>query len=115
MTRFLVAGVGIRRQAPSKRTRRRSVAHLKRRRILRLHLAAVVDAGSGNIRMPQPILDARDVGVVVEGVGGGRGAQRMGADLEAEGHGIATHELIDSVRGDGVVEFAGAVVADWSE
>ena len=38
-----------------------------------------------------------------------------GHDLEAEGGRITAHELINAVRGDGVIEFARAVVADAPE
>ena len=65
--------------------------------------------------MPQPFLHLGDVGIVIEGVGGRRGAERMRADLEAQSERVPPHELVDSVGGDGIVEVAGAVVADRPE
>jgi hypothetical protein len=32
--------------------------------------------------VPEPLLDLGDVGLMIERIGGGRRAQRMGADLE---------------------------------
>jgi hypothetical protein len=63
----------------------------------------------------EPLLDFRDVGVVIQRVGRGGGAQRAGADRETQRERVAAHEFINAVRGDGVVEFAGAVVADGPE
>jgi hypothetical protein len=56
-----------------------------------------------------------DVGLVVERVGGGRRAQRMGADLEAELRRISPHQPIDHVGIECLVDPAGAVVADRPE
>lgn len=50
--------------------------------------------------MAEPLLDLGDVGLVVESVGGGRGPQRVGADLEAEGGGVAPHDLVDRIGGE---------------
>jgi hypothetical protein len=44
----------------------------------------IIDAGGGDIGVAEPLLDLRDVGLVVEGIGGGRRAQRVGANIEAE-------------------------------
>jgi hypothetical protein len=44
----------------------------------------IVDAGCGDVGVAEPFLHLGDVGLVVERIGGGRSAQRMGADLEAE-------------------------------
>jgi hypothetical protein len=44
----------------------------------------IVDAGRGDVGVTEPFLDLSDVGLVVERVGGGRRAQRMGADLETQ-------------------------------
>jgi hypothetical protein len=44
----------------------------------------IVDAGGGDVGVAEPFLDLGDVGLVVERVGSGRRAQRMGADLEPE-------------------------------
>ena len=96
-------------------TRARSVAYFERRRVFRLHFAPIVNAGSGNIGVSEPFLDLGYVGVVVEGVGGGSGPQCVGADFETQRQRIAADEFIDAIRGDGVVELAGAVVADGPE
>ena len=80
-----------------------SVTDFKGRRILRLHLAPVIDACGSDVGMAEPFLDLGDVGVVVEGVGGGGGAQRMSADRETEGQGVAAHEFVGAVGGDRVV------------
>jgi hypothetical protein len=42
----------------------------------------IVDAGGGDAGVPKPLLDLGDVGLMIERIGGGRRAQRMGADLE---------------------------------
>ena len=65
--------------------------------------------------MSEPLLHLCYVRFVIEGIGGGRGAQGVGADLEAKGQGIATYEFVDTIGSDGVVEFACAVVADGAE
>jgi hypothetical protein len=91
-----------------------SVAHFKGRRIFRLHLAPIINPGCCNVGVPQPFLDFGNVGVVVKRIGGGGGAQRMGADLESQSASITADEFVDTVRGDGVVELAGTVVADGS-
>ena len=49
---------------------------MKCRAVLGLALAAVIEAGCGNVRMPEPPLDLADVGLVGERVCGGRGAHR---------------------------------------
>ena len=65
--------------------------------------------------MSEPFLDLGDIGVVVEGICGSRRTQRVGADFEAEGEGVAAHKFVDAIGGDGVVELAGAVVAHGSK
>jgi hypothetical protein len=89
-----------------------SIGHLKRRAVLRARAAVIVDARRGNIRVPEPFLHLGDVGLVVEGVGRGRRAQRMGADLETEQRRIGAHQLVDAVRRDRPFERAGGVVLD---
>jgi hypothetical protein len=49
-----------------------SVIDLKCRTILRARLAVIVDAGSGDVGVAEPLLDLGDVGLVVERIGGGR-------------------------------------------
>jgi hypothetical protein len=61
-----------------------SIVHLESGAILRPSLAVVVDAGSGDVGVAEPLLDLGDVGLVVERIGGGGRAQRMGANLKAE-------------------------------
>ena len=46
---------------------------------------------------------------MVECIGGGGRAQRMGADLEAELRRIGAHQLVDAIRGDHCLEAAGTV------
>jgi hypothetical protein len=65
--------------------------------------------------MPQPFLHLGDIGVVVQRVGRGRGAKRMRANLETQPECVPPHELVDPVGGNGIVEPAGAVVADRTE
>ena len=61
---------------------RQSVRHLERRTVLGPGLAVVVDAGGGDVGVPQPLLHLGDVGLVVQGIGRRGCAQRVGADLE---------------------------------
>ena len=51
----------------------------------------------------------------IQGLIDGQLKQHVGADLETEGQRITADEFVDAVRSDGVVELAGAVVADGSE
>ena len=44
----------------------------------------VVDAGGGDVGVPQPLLHLGDVGLVVQRIGRSGRAQRMRADLEPE-------------------------------
>jgi hypothetical protein len=50
------------------------VADFECRRVLGLHFAPIIDASGGDIGVAEPFLDLGDVGFVVQGVGGGRGA-----------------------------------------
>ena len=61
--------------------------------------------------MAEPFLDLGDISFMIQAGGGGRSTQRVRTDLKAEGQGIAANEFVDAVGGDGVVEFAGTVVA----
>ena len=58
----------------------------------------IVDARGGDVGVAEPFLHLGDVGLVVERVGGGRRAQRMGADLEAEQRRVGPHQLVDAIR-----------------
>jgi hypothetical protein len=60
-----------------------SVIHFECRTVLRPRLAVIVDACGGDVGGAEPFLHLGDVGLMVKGIGGGRRAQRMGADLEA--------------------------------
>jgi len=62
------------------RVRRSSILHLERWTILRWVSALVVDSGGGDVGVPEPDLDLGDIGLVNEGIGGGRGSQRMHAE-----------------------------------
>jgi hypothetical protein len=86
------------------------VAHLKRRGVLGFHLAPIVNACGGNVGMAEPFLDLGDIRFMIQGLGAGRSTQRARTDLEAEGQGIAANEFVDADGGDGVVEFAGALL-----
>jgi hypothetical protein len=71
-----------------------------------------VDAGGRDVGVAEPLLDLGDVGFVVKRVGGGRCAQGMGADLEAEIGRVAAHDLVDGIGREGLLEAAGAVVLE---
>jgi hypothetical protein len=75
----------------------------------------IVDPGGGDVGMTEPFLDFGDVGLMVEGVSGGRRAQPVRTDLEPELCGIGPDEGINAVRRDGFVELAIAPVADRAE
>jgi hypothetical protein len=61
-----------------------SITNLERRAVFRPGLAMIVDAGGGDVGVAEPFLHLGDVGLMIERVGGGRRAQRMGPDLEAK-------------------------------
>ena len=68
--------------------------------------------------MPQPLLDVGDVRVVIEGVGGGRRAERVQAKPVHVDPGrgrIGLHPPVDAVSGDPVLQRAGPVVSDRTE
>jgi hypothetical protein len=92
-----------------------SIGHLERRTVLRPRSAVIVDAGGGDVGVAEPFLNLGDVGLMIERVGGGRRAQRMGADREAELRRIGSHQLVDAIRGDRRFQPPGAVVADRPE
>src|SRR6266850_4829886 len=94
-----------------------SIIHLERRTVLGACLAVIVDAGGGNVGVAKPFLNLGDVGLVVEGIGGGGRAQRMGADLEAELCRICLYQLVDRVGRERLLEGLGlaAVVFNRSE
>jgi len=49
--------------------------------------------------MPEPLLDLGNIGIVIQRIGGGGGAQCMGTDLEAQSEGIAAHKFVDAIGG----------------
>jgi hypothetical protein len=51
-----------------------SIGHLERRTVLRARSAVIVDAGGGDVGVAEPFLNLGDVGLMIERVGGGRGA-----------------------------------------
>jgi hypothetical protein len=53
---------------------------------------------------------AASVRFMIQGLGAGRSTQLVRPDLEAEGQGKAANEFVDADGGDGVVEFAGALL-----
>jgi hypothetical protein len=71
----------------------------------------IVDARSGDVRVAEPFLHLGDVGLMIQGIGGGGRAQRVCADLEAKRGGIAAHQLVNAVRRNRVFGLAGAIVA----
>ena len=74
-----------------------SVIDLECRAVLRARLAVIIDAGRGDVGVTEPFLNLGDVGLVVEGIGGSGGAQRMRSDLEAELRRVCADECADSV------------------
>jgi len=52
----------------------------KRRTVLWARLTPIVEAGSRNISMAQPLLDLGDIGLIREHVRGGHGARLMHAE-----------------------------------
>ena len=77
------------------------VRDFERGRVLRSVLAFVVQAGGGNVRMTEPLLDLRYVSPVFEGIGSCSGAEGVGAkrlDADADGlrvmhHHVAVHRI----------------------
>jgi hypothetical protein len=47
------------------------IIHLERRTVLRPRFAVIINAGGGDVGVAEPFLHLRDVGLVVERVGGG--------------------------------------------
>ena len=91
------------------------INNLERRAVLRPSLAVVVDPRRRNIRVPQPLLDLGDVGLVIERIGGDRGAERMRADLEPQLRRIFPHHPIHPVRRDRLARRMVAAVVERAE
>ena len=65
--------------------------------IFRPCLSVVIDPGRGNVRVPQPLLNLGNVGLVVERIGRSRRPQRVRPDLEPQRLGIPPHDLVDRI------------------
>ena len=79
-----------------------SVADAERGAVLGPAVAPVVEAGGADVGVAEPVLDAGDVGLVLEGVGGGRGPERVDDALHGDGggRGVLPDELVDAVAGE---------------
>ena len=76
-----------------------SVADAERGAVLGPACAPVVEPGGADVGVAEPVLDACDVGLVLEGVGGGRGPERVDDALHGDGggRGVLPDELVDAV------------------
>lgn len=92
-----------------------SIRNLERRAVFGPGPPVVVDAGGRDVGVAKPFLHLGDIGLVIKRVGGGRGTQRVGTDLEAEQGRIGAHQPVNAVPGDRPFKPAGAVVADRAE
>ena len=73
----------------------------------------VVDPGRRDIRVPQPLLNLGDVGLVIERVGRRCCPQRMHPDLKPQRLRIPPNNLVDRVRRDSLLRpFHSAVVGE---
>jgi len=72
----------------------------------------IINAGGGDIGVPQPLLDFRDVSLIIERIGSGCRAQRMSADLKAQLRRIRPHQPIHPVRCKRSLKRARAIVFD---
>jgi hypothetical protein len=57
------------------------VADFERRGIFRLHFTPIANPGGGDVRVAEPLLDLRNIGIVIKRIGGGGSAQRVSANL----------------------------------
>jgi hypothetical protein len=55
-----------------------SILHMKCRAVFGLALAPVVEAGGADVGVAEPLLDFRDVGIVIQGIRCRRGVIRLG-------------------------------------
>lgn len=70
--------------------------------------------------MPEPFLDFGDVGLMLQGVGGGGGAHGMGADAidgpwKVGKQGVVADQPIDRIGMERFFEGAGDIVPNWPE
>jgi len=76
-------------------------------------VSLVIEAGGGDVRVPEPLLDAGDIRVVIKGVRGSRRAKGVGANpgaVDPRGCGIPLqHMPVNSGRGERLVRVAAAV------
>lgn len=96
-------------------TSARSIRHLERRTVLGPTLAVIVEAGSRDVRVAEPVLHLGNVGAIVERIGGGGRAQRMGTGFEAERPRIFLHQFVDRIRRKRLLEGFGHIVFDRPE
>ena len=76
-----------------------SVANPERGAVLGAACTPVVETGGADVGVAEPVLDACDVGLVLEGVGGGRDPQRVDDAFHGNGGegGVLPDELVDAV------------------
>jgi hypothetical protein len=72
----------------------------------------IINPGRRNMGMPEPLLH---LGVVSEGVGSGGGARRMSANLNSQSECVPSHQPVESIGCDGVVEPTRAVITHRAE
>jgi len=75
----------------------------------------IVDAGGRYVRVTEPFLDFSDVGLVIQSIGGGGGAQRMRSDFKPQPRGIGSYEQIYAVGCERALEGLAAVVFHRAE
>ncbi len=95
-----------------------SIADFEGGGVLWLRTAAVVEPRCGDVSVPEPLLNLRNVGVVVERVGSGRCSKRVQTqpvNLDAGSRAVVLHHFVDAVTGHRLLQGAGAVVAHWPE
>ena len=78
------------------------VADAERGAVLGPAVASVVEPGGADVGVAEPVLDAGDVGLVLEGVGGGGGPERVDDAFHGDGggRGVLPDELVDAVAGE---------------
>jgi len=72
----------------------------------------IVNTGGRDIGVAEPFLDLCNVGLVVECIGDGRRAQRMGPDLKNRAVLNTSHQPVNPVGCERFLEAARSVVAD---
>ena len=86
----------------------------ERRALLRSCFPPIVEAGGGNVRMSEPLLDFCNVRLVLEGIGAGRGPQGMSAHaikINATLLGVVNDDVrVNRSRCERLVQLAGGIV-----